>query len=184
MERRQTPLFEERFRGYGYNKAIWTRWIAALGTKFMVHPTAFMVHQPHTESCAKALWRDSMPEGLPEKANPKVVVSGDAHWWTGTCLHRHCMIVASSNICMLACEPASWQALCHWMLMSLPVASTTSKSDLSEVEETPAVHTFNHGLCQFSIELPQSRISASACQTYVIVDIIALSQLMHRLQFA
>ena len=76
MQRHQTPLFDERFRGYGYNKAVWARWMAALGHKFMVHPTAFMVHQPHQESCAKALWRESMPEGLPEKANPKMVVSG------------------------------------------------------------------------------------------------------------
>lgn len=71
----------------GYNKAIWVRWLAALGHKFIVHPTAFMVHQPHAESCAKGLWRSSMPDGLPERANPKIVVSGDR-----SSLHMQCAL--------------------------------------------------------------------------------------------
>ena len=75
MDRQQAPFFDERFRGYGYNKVVWLRWVAGLGHKFIVHPKAFMVHQPHEESCAKAIWRESMPAGhLPESI--EAVVSG------------------------------------------------------------------------------------------------------------
>ena len=61
--RQQVPLFDERFRGYGMNKIVWSQAIAAAGFKFMVHHDAFMVHQPHAESCAKMVWRRGRPSG-------------------------------------------------------------------------------------------------------------------------
>ena len=61
MERSQTPLFDESFRGYGMNKITWSRHIASLGYNFVVHPSAFMVHQPHQISCAKQAWWTGKP---------------------------------------------------------------------------------------------------------------------------
>ena len=61
MERAQIPLFDESFRGYGMNKITWSRHIASLGYNFVVHPTAFMVHQPHHISCAKQAWWTGKP---------------------------------------------------------------------------------------------------------------------------
>ena len=61
MERTQIPLFDESFRGYGMNKITWSGHIASLGFDFVVHPTAFMVHQPHQISCAKQAWWTGKP---------------------------------------------------------------------------------------------------------------------------
>ena len=61
MDRSQVPLFDEQFRGYGMNKITWARNIHGQGRAFVVHPDAFMVHQPHPESCAKAMWRVGKP---------------------------------------------------------------------------------------------------------------------------
>ena len=43
------------------NKITWARNIHGQGRAFVVHPDAFMVHQPHPESCAKAMWRVGKP---------------------------------------------------------------------------------------------------------------------------
>mmetsp|Transcript_16225 Transcript_16225/g.48603 ORF Transcript_16225/g.48603 Transcript_16225/m.48603 type:complete len:489 (+) Transcript_16225:2030-3496(+) len=50
VARTQVPLYDERFRGYGFDKVmhIWqmhTQWF-----QFMTHPSAFVVHRPHAPS--------------------------------------------------------------------------------------------------------------------------------------
>lgn len=45
-----TQWFDYRFRGYGKNKIAQVAATAAMGWKFSVHPTGFIIHRAHTES--------------------------------------------------------------------------------------------------------------------------------------
>jgi len=87
MDRLQVPLFDEQFRGYGMNKITWSRNIHGQGRAFVVHPYAFMIHQPHPESCAKAIWRVGKPRTNTLKG---VVTKGELIYYMAsglTCIH-------------------------------------------------------------------------------------------------
>ena len=45
----QMPSYDERFRGYGYNKLSYFYYLHTLGFDFHVHPWAFVVHLHHEE---------------------------------------------------------------------------------------------------------------------------------------
>ena len=44
------PRFDERFIGYGYNKVSFFMELDAMNYKMVVHPSAFVVHMPHSRS--------------------------------------------------------------------------------------------------------------------------------------
>ena len=90
MDRLQVPLFDEHFRGYGMNKITWSRNIAAQWHVFVVHPHAFMVHQPHPESCAKGIWRAGKPSS--RSFPPKGILTQGKLYYS-TC---HCTVVVSA----------------------------------------------------------------------------------------
>ena len=51
-----TPLFDERFVGYGKNKIQWIQHLRLRGFTFHVMPKVFVVHCPHEESAARHSW--------------------------------------------------------------------------------------------------------------------------------
>jgi Glycosyl-transferase for dystroglycan len=53
--RAATPWYDERFRGYYYDKAVQLHHMWRLGFRFAVHPNAFVVHFPHASSGAAAV---------------------------------------------------------------------------------------------------------------------------------
>ncbi len=103
MERTQIPLFDESFRGYGMNKITWSRHIASLGYNFVVHPTAFMVHQPHHISCAKQAWWTGKPTN--SKADRFLGAGGPALQLLLTKTAYHCTHV-HTHLASLSC----WKA--------------------------------------------------------------------------
>ena len=50
MSRVHVPWYDERFRGYGWDKITHIFQLARSGYNLMVHPTAFLVHRPHLPS--------------------------------------------------------------------------------------------------------------------------------------
>lgn len=52
-----TPLFEERFVGYGKNKIQHINHLRFAGYKFQVLPKAFVIHMPHMTSQSKRAWK-------------------------------------------------------------------------------------------------------------------------------
>lgn len=50
IARRYVPWYDERFRGYGRDKIVHLTHIAALGVRFAVHPSAYVVHVPHKKA--------------------------------------------------------------------------------------------------------------------------------------
>jgi glycosyltransferase-like protein LARGE len=54
--RRHVPWYDERFFGYGYNKIEHLTHMWSLGVRWVVHPSAYVVHQPHADSASKELW--------------------------------------------------------------------------------------------------------------------------------
>ena len=61
-----TPMYDERFYGYGKNKISYISHIRHFGYKFQLLKKAFLVHYPHTESTAKINWLDKTPKSLEE----------------------------------------------------------------------------------------------------------------------
>ncbi|GAB4821433.1 hypothetical protein N2152v2_008479 [Parachlorella kessleri] len=55
MLRQHVPWFDERFRGYGYDKMIGYLVMWHWGIRFAVHPRAFVVHVPHAVAKTLAL---------------------------------------------------------------------------------------------------------------------------------
>lgn len=51
-----TPLFDERYVGYGKNKVQWVQDLRARGYTFWVVPRAFVTHVPHDVTKAGKLW--------------------------------------------------------------------------------------------------------------------------------
>lgn len=56
IERRQSPPYDIRFRGYGWNKVQQVALVNASGFQLLVHPSAFLVHRPHPRSEAQAIY--------------------------------------------------------------------------------------------------------------------------------
>mmetsp|Transcript_55248 Transcript_55248/g.81951 ORF Transcript_55248/g.81951 Transcript_55248/m.81951 type:complete len:424 (-) Transcript_55248:239-1510(-) len=54
-----TPLYDERFYGYGKNKIEYISHLRFLNYGFRILPEGFIVHHPHPESDAKSSWNDS-----------------------------------------------------------------------------------------------------------------------------
>ena len=54
-----TPLFDERFVGYGKNKIQHVSHLRKIGFAFAVLPRQFLVHVPHPKSTAKNQWVSS-----------------------------------------------------------------------------------------------------------------------------
>ena len=52
----QTPLFDERFVGYGKNKIQFVQHLRLLGFQFFVLPRGFVIHVPHTYSKSRHAW--------------------------------------------------------------------------------------------------------------------------------
>jgi hypothetical protein len=52
-----TPLFDERFVGYGKNKIQWIQHLRLSGFEFYVVPRAFVMHCPHEVSAARNDWQ-------------------------------------------------------------------------------------------------------------------------------
>lgn len=52
MSRMHVPWFDERFRGYGWDKILHIYHLAKQGFKFVAHPSAWVVHRPHEPSAA------------------------------------------------------------------------------------------------------------------------------------
>jgi hypothetical protein len=52
--RRHVPWYDERFFWHGYNKIQHLAHLRSLGVRWMVHPTGYLVHQPHADSPSKA----------------------------------------------------------------------------------------------------------------------------------
>jgi glycosyltransferase-like protein LARGE len=52
MSRMHVPWFDERFRGYGWDKILHIYHLAKAGFKFVAHPSAWVVHRPHEPSAA------------------------------------------------------------------------------------------------------------------------------------
>lgn len=52
LDRHHNPLYDVRFRGYGWNKVTHVAACNASGFDFMVYPNAFIVHRQHTRSSA------------------------------------------------------------------------------------------------------------------------------------
>ena len=56
---RPTPLFDERFVGYGKNKIQFVQHLRLLGFQFFVLPSGFVIHVPHTYSKSRHSWSAS-----------------------------------------------------------------------------------------------------------------------------
>lgn len=54
--RDSTPLFDERFLGYGKNKIQWIQHLRLSGFSFYVLPQAFVIHCPHPTSASRQNW--------------------------------------------------------------------------------------------------------------------------------
>lgn len=50
LSRLHAPYFDERFRGYGWDKIVHIQHLLSSGFKFMVQPNAWVVHRPHPPS--------------------------------------------------------------------------------------------------------------------------------------
>jgi hypothetical protein len=48
--RRHVPWYDERYFWHGYNKIQHLAHLGSLGVRWMVHPTGYLVHQPHPAS--------------------------------------------------------------------------------------------------------------------------------------
>lgn len=59
LHRDHLPWYDERFRGYGWDKVVHTFHLANLGLEFVVHPTAFLVHVPHARAANQAITADT-----------------------------------------------------------------------------------------------------------------------------
>lgn len=53
MRRAYVPWADESLRGYYFNKQLLMRHVAALGAHLVVHPAAFVLHQPHKSSAMR-----------------------------------------------------------------------------------------------------------------------------------
>lgn len=56
IDRQLGPLYDTRFRGYGWNKVSHVAHLAAEGFKFMVHGKGFIVHRQHPETPARRMY--------------------------------------------------------------------------------------------------------------------------------
>uniref|UniRef100_A0A7S0J5T3 Glycosyltransferase-like protein LARGE2 n=1 Tax=Calcidiscus leptoporus TaxID=127549 RepID=A0A7S0J5T3_9EUKA len=54
--RNSTPMFDERFLGYGKNKIQWIQHLRLSGFSFHVLPQAFVIHCPHPTSASRQNW--------------------------------------------------------------------------------------------------------------------------------
>lgn len=52
MSRLHVPWFDERFRGYGWDKIVHIYHLAKSGFHFMAFPSGWVVHRPHAPSAA------------------------------------------------------------------------------------------------------------------------------------
>lgn len=50
VSRKHMPWYDERFRGYGWDKVMQIFQLDAMNFRFMAHPSAFVVHRPHPPS--------------------------------------------------------------------------------------------------------------------------------------
>ncbi|KAK9825605.1 hypothetical protein WJX74_010038 [Apatococcus lobatus] len=50
VSRRAMPWYDERFRGYGWDKVMQLYQLDSMNFQFVVHPTAFVIHRPHIPS--------------------------------------------------------------------------------------------------------------------------------------
>jgi hypothetical protein len=50
------PLYDTRFRGYGWNKVQQVAHVNSSGFRFILHPTAFLIHRPHAKSDAQGMY--------------------------------------------------------------------------------------------------------------------------------
>jgi hypothetical protein len=50
VSRKHMPWYDERFRGYGWDKVMQIFQLDAMNFRFMAHPNAFVVHRPHPPS--------------------------------------------------------------------------------------------------------------------------------------
>ncbi|KAK9796664.1 hypothetical protein WJX73_002272 [Symbiochloris irregularis] len=50
VSRRHMPWYDERFRGYGWDKVMQIYQLDALDFRFLAHPSAFVMHRPHPPS--------------------------------------------------------------------------------------------------------------------------------------
>lgn len=58
VSRSMVPLYDERFRGYGFDKVMHIWQMHVQGFHFVMHPSAFVVHRPHKPSAGyKAAFR-------------------------------------------------------------------------------------------------------------------------------
>lgn len=50
MARQHVPWYDERFRGYGWDKITHTYQLVHTGFQLVAHPSGFVVHRPHLPS--------------------------------------------------------------------------------------------------------------------------------------
>lgn len=63
ISRHLAPMWDVKFRGYGYNKIAWTVHLHRIGFRFVVSSEHYMVHRPHRHNPAKAEWAASVLKG-------------------------------------------------------------------------------------------------------------------------
>eukprot|EP00890_Picochlorum_soloecismus_P000346 jgi/Picsp_1/1311/NSC_04792-R1_glycosyltransferase-like protein large1-like len=93
MAKKYVPYYDERFRGYYFNKVEQLLHISSqLGFPFIVHPTSFVVHVPHTK--AKTKWRTKRT-GQKERNHAMFLDAlGDMN------LHRFVPVTAFPHLCL------------------------------------------------------------------------------------
>lgn len=93
MSKKYVPYYDERFRGYYFNKVEQLLHISTQhGFPFIVHPTSFVVHVPHTK--AKTKWRTKRT-GQKERNHAMFLDAlGDMN------LHRFVPVTAFPHLCL------------------------------------------------------------------------------------